>query len=831
VLTNLSLTTVAGLDNWVAAQLTAAGSTAAAKGAKLVSMLNDYAMMTADATYGASATSFNTKVSAALVLSQTEGNAGGAFATAGTAPASGGTFTLTTSTDVADTEASTRNSVSNPFKFSSGNETVSASIGTLNDADVLLDSSTADADVLNLTNGSGTFSATNIETINATFSSGSNPTLQLDNVSGTNTVNVSGNVAGTVDGFAAASTTTYAVNNITKVVTLSPTTFDGTVATEDAETLNVTVSGLSYGTTAATRSGVTIDTTDASTGVVLETLNITSAGTSANDFALAVGSTESLSTVNVLGSADVTIRVASDLVTGVAVSGATHTGSVSLMVDRAGKTTTDSSAQYWTGIDNIIVKDSTTPSVSGDGADLALLTSGQLVTLADDFNATVLSITGAATGTQTITVALDNETEETDTDVASLEIQNVESITINSLGYAEAEGTTPQNLIDSLVGDFTTITIGGDTSLNIDLNIDGAGTSGTTARAVTVNASTNTKFVDITAEASTYVSYTITGSAGNDSITGNALAGVLTGGAGNDSIVGGNANDTISGGDGNDVITSSYGTDAVTGGAGDDTFTIAATGVAAVTEKQTITVVETGTSVTAGTIVLRINGADISVAIPATTAADTATEVAGLIIAGIQGSADFASGNIVSAEETTTGVVTVTFKDTLGDIADIGVRTLGDQWTTAGDQTRDEVLGTTTDCFTITSADVSSYTGIVLRDTNMQITDFAAGDVLNISSVLAASKTYVEGGGSNGNVHVLTTAYATVAAAEDAVKAITSQTGAGFVVFLNTTSGYAEGFYDSATQTDGNLTSFEVALTGITTVEALALAFNENSFA
>jgi len=82
VLKNLSLNTVAGLDNWVAAQLTAAGSTAAAKGAKLVSMLNDYAMMTADATYGASATSFNSKVAASLVLSQTTGNAGGSFAIA-----------------------------------------------------------------------------------------------------------------------------------------------------------------------------------------------------------------------------------------------------------------------------------------------------------------------------------------------------------------------------------------------------------------------------------------------------------------------------------------------------------------------------------------------------------------------------------------------------------------------------------------------------------------------------------------------------------------------------------------------------------------------------
>ena len=51
ILKNLDLTTVAGLDNWVAAQLTAAGSTAAAKGAKLVEMLNGYANMTADATW------------------------------------------------------------------------------------------------------------------------------------------------------------------------------------------------------------------------------------------------------------------------------------------------------------------------------------------------------------------------------------------------------------------------------------------------------------------------------------------------------------------------------------------------------------------------------------------------------------------------------------------------------------------------------------------------------------------------------------------------------------------------------------------------------------
>jgi Ca2+-binding RTX toxin-like protein len=77
LLANLGLSSVAGLNNWVAAQLTAAGS--AGKGAKIVSMLNDFAGMTADATYGAAAAAFNAKATSALALSQTSGSAGGDF--------------------------------------------------------------------------------------------------------------------------------------------------------------------------------------------------------------------------------------------------------------------------------------------------------------------------------------------------------------------------------------------------------------------------------------------------------------------------------------------------------------------------------------------------------------------------------------------------------------------------------------------------------------------------------------------------------------------------------------------------------------------------------
>jgi hypothetical protein len=97
VVTNLGLASVTGLNNWVAAQLTAAGTH---KGAKIVDLLNSFAQMTTDATYGSYATAFNTKVDAALAASQTTGNAGGTFAAAGVAPAPvNGTFALTTSID------------------------------------------------------------------------------------------------------------------------------------------------------------------------------------------------------------------------------------------------------------------------------------------------------------------------------------------------------------------------------------------------------------------------------------------------------------------------------------------------------------------------------------------------------------------------------------------------------------------------------------------------------------------------------------------------------------------------------------------------------------
>jgi len=96
LISNLGLSSVAGLNSWVAAQITAAG--AANKGAKIVELLNSFAQMTTDVTYGTAATAFNSKVDASLTLSQTSGNTGGTFAAAATT-VNNATFTLTTGLD------------------------------------------------------------------------------------------------------------------------------------------------------------------------------------------------------------------------------------------------------------------------------------------------------------------------------------------------------------------------------------------------------------------------------------------------------------------------------------------------------------------------------------------------------------------------------------------------------------------------------------------------------------------------------------------------------------------------------------------------------------
>jgi len=166
--------------------------------------------------------------------------------------------------------------------------------------------------------------------------------------------------------------------------------------------------------------------------------------------------------------------------------------------------------------------------------------------------------------------------------IASLTIDNEESITINSAGGANV-------ITDLQASDATSLTITGSKSLDInDNDVDGATSLATitssafTGAALAINSNQST--VDLTftggVSAETIESGsgndTLSGGDGNDSLNANdGTTNSISGGAGDDTLQGGTGNDTIDGGDGNDSITSEGGTDSLSGGAGNDTFVFA----------------------------------------------------------------------------------------------------------------------------------------------------------------------------------------------------------------------------------------------------------------
>jgi hypothetical protein len=794
-------------------------------------LLNGFAQMSADATYGAAATAFNTKVDAALALSQTTGNAGGTFAAAGVAPVSGGAFTLTTGTDIADEVSAARGSLASTFKFTSGNESVTGSVGTLSQYDVLVDGSTKDQDVLtvSLNGASGAFTAQNIETINANFVAGSSQALNLSNVSGVNTVGISGSAAGEVNGFAADTVQpTIALSGYTRALTVAPADLRGTAALSTAEAINLSVSGATYGTTAATQTSVTIDPASTNNGV-LETLNIASVGSTSNEFLLTMASSNYLDKVNVSGTAPLTIRGAAADLSGVSVA-STSTGATTVAVDVNGTSTGTSvnGANIAAGV-NLAVFDSTAGS---DEASIASVKSGATISLLNDFDASFFTVQGATdtAAAAALTITLDNAKAATDVDVTSIDVQNVKALTINSNGYTTSTSETGVNSIGSLVSDATTITISGDTSLSAELAIDNAYSatvSSGAARAVTVSAAGMTGgFVNLTSAGGALVTYTITGSAYDDIISSNNNAATLNGGAGADTLTGGNGNDTISGGDGNDTVNVSYGTDAVTLGAGDDLIDINSTGTA-IARQVTNTSATLATALTTGTTMyVTIGGLTYA----ETWATDDDTTLDAFVT---HHAAQILALNGVTVTSTPSTATALSFQGAAtGAAFTVGVRTInGGTPSTSSANTG-----------YIDAVSVSGTAASTGLDVNTTITDFATGDVINTEGLTnLGTGGYWEQGTDDAysaaaayGVVVLTGAsYADVTAASTAVNVLSSSNTAGLVVFLNSTTGKAEAYYDDLLDTDavsGAATSKVFTFDNITTLTGLATVLTADSF-
>jgi len=140
--TNLGLTSVAGLDNWIAAQLTASGNN---KGAKIVELLNGFANISStDATYGALATAFNAKVDAALAASQVSGAATGSFSVTVSTVAKSLAFTTAVDT-------LTGGAGDDTFTASAINATTGADATTINNGDTVVGGAGNDTLTLNIT--------------------------------------------------------------------------------------------------------------------------------------------------------------------------------------------------------------------------------------------------------------------------------------------------------------------------------------------------------------------------------------------------------------------------------------------------------------------------------------------------------------------------------------------------------------------------------------------------------------------------------------------------------------------------------------------------------
>jgi hypothetical protein len=251
VLANLGLT-VTGLDAWLAGQLTAGGGVAKA-GETMLGLLNDYSNMTADVTFGASATTFNTKAAASQALSLTAGTATGTYA-AVNSTAVNAALTLTAAV--------------NTLTGTAGDDTFTGATGTLNAGDTV--NGGAGTDTLNVTiSGTApTQSATSlvsVEVLNLT-SSPNAASIDLTGVTGLTSVNslnsanipvtasnIGNVVNSTITGSSSATNvgyTTAAVVGLTDAatLTLSGTSTGATFVTSGVETLTVNSSGTAANT-------------------------------------------------------------------------------------------------------------------------------------------------------------------------------------------------------------------------------------------------------------------------------------------------------------------------------------------------------------------------------------------------------------------------------------------------------------------------------------------------------------------------------------------------------------------------------------------------------
>jgi len=650
VLTNLGLTSVTGLESWVAAQLTAGGGVAKA-GQTMLSLLNDYSnMSTTEAIYGASVATFNTKAAASQVLSQTAGTATGTYAAVSTAtPVQ--TFPLTTGVD-------SRTLGAGNDSFTSANTSTSQ---TLNSGDSI--DGGAGTDTLTITSssafplaGSGV-TVNNVENVSITASgdalvldtalmtgitsvtnSGSTSAVTVNALKALVPVTVAAVNASTTVGFASAVTAGAADAITVNINGANPTTV-GTIRVDGFETINVSSTGSASGGSSSSTNLTTIASTTVNTlnvtgaaaakltvelvGATSTTTGVVTSDDGAHDIDLTADATDKLNIT--LGGGNDTLRVAN--------IAATHTisgGDGTDTLRYSGASATFAQTANVTGFETatltaassfVMPVTTVNYTVSPAGSTYAGLATGGTLNLNASGSATVQAAGAAATATtaaataaatysgtaDSLTVNVGLATTITDLSAVPSVVSaiGVETFTINNL----AQGS---NLTARTVGISDTTATTGATKT---LTVTGAMPTTVTSASTGTSALTRVDMSGVTLGATfagtvATAGAAILGGAGNDNLTGGAGPDTITAGDGNDTIGGGAGADSIDAGNGTNSITGGTGADTMTGGTGVDTYVFASNQTTASTPVLTSTTsaADTITNFTSGTDKISITG-------------------------------------------------------------------------------------------------------------------------------------------------------------------------------------------------------------------------------
>jgi len=611
LLSNLGLS-VTGLDNWVAAQITAAGS--ANKGAKIVELLNSFAQLTTDATYGTAATNFNAKVDAALALSQTAGNKGATFASTSTSIA-GTSFTLSTSLD---TGAS--------WVGGAGDDTfsgVTSTASTWTTGDSIVGGAGTDTAVL-AASGSVTTSesvaSSGVEVLSVFNNSSADFEAVATLMSGLTTVRATGGTAATTISNLSAqpnvelvsSSKNFTVSTITTIgtgtadtvsLTLNgaATTASTTVTYNGPETINVVATGATSGS-----SSKTVTITDAD----LETINLTgtanvnltatfsgaslSTQTGTFDASAAGGTVRATLTAGSSGNLSVKGSAQNDVIT----LGATPTkymtvdggaGTDTLSVADGGtyaSTNTTQPAGNITNFETLAVTGGGTVDLRSFAKNTFTAATAAAGLTLSKANAELVTVSLTGNGSLTHTLATDGTTDAltvkfasttTGVTAAAVDVQNIETLTISSGGLdsntiTALTSVALSKLVVSGEQDFTVTN-----ALTDAVSLATVDASGLTGLDTTfsLNAGVSTKAMTVTLGSGVEGSLggtvnTITTGYGADSVTGGAYKDVITTGSGNDTVVAGAGNDFITTGLGDDSVDGGTGDDSINGGAGND---------------------------------------------------------------------------------------------------------------------------------------------------------------------------------------------------------------------------------------------------------------------